>query len=135
VFDLRGPERLAEWKRFRDSLESSDRPLNDVSELWSRAPFVSPFLNPNSPEDWPDPWHLVLDNRLDNLAIMLGMLYTLKLTNRFMEARCEIHKSMSDKEKDSEYFLIVGNEFVLDGSREVKKLADLNVATSLVWSK
>lgn len=136
MFDLRGVDRLTEWKKFRDQIESSDDPLTAVAEFWSRAPFVSPFLDPSTPSDWPDPWHLILDNRLDNLAIVLGMLYTLKLTNRFMMTPCEIHKSMLDDKKDPVYYLVVNREFVLDSfSREVKKLSEFKSKTSLVWSK
>lgn len=136
MFDLQGVDRLTEWKKFRDQIENSNDPLLDVAEFWSRAPFVNPFLNPELPAKWPDPWHLILDNRLDNLAIVLGMLYTLKLTNRFMDTPCEIHKSISGDIKDPVYYLIVNREFVLDSfSREVKKLNDLKLKTSLVWAK
>ena len=80
VFDSYGTDRLTKWKQFRDSLETSATPLEDVAELWSHAPFVSPYLDPQNPAEWPDPWHLILDLRLDDLAIALGMLYTIKLT-------------------------------------------------------
>lgn len=108
MFDLHGTERLTEWKKFRDSLEDSQDPFQDVLDLWTRAPFVSPFLNPRDPSTWPDPWHLVLDNRLDNLAIVLGILYTLKLTRRFMDSEYEIHMSIVD-DKDPLYFLVIEN--------------------------
>lgn len=108
MFDLHGTERLTEWKKFRDSLEDSQDPFQDVLDLWTRAPFVSPFLNPRDSSTWPDPWHLVLDNRLDNLAILLGILYTLKLTRRFMDSEYEIHMSIVD-DKDPLYFLVIEN--------------------------
>lgn len=108
MFDLHGTERLTEWKKFRDSLEDSKDPFQDVLDLWTRAPFVSSFLNPRDPSTWPDPWHLVLDNRLDNLAIVLGILYTLKLTRRFMDSKYEIHMSIVD-DKDPLYFLVIEN--------------------------
>jgi len=114
VFNLYGNERLTEWKRFRDSLETSSTPFEDVVDLWSRAPFVNPYLDPQAPETWPSPWQLVIDLKLDNLAICLGMLYTLQLTQRFMGETLEIHTSMSDTKKDNDYFLIVGNSFLLD---------------------
>jgi hypothetical protein len=114
VFDQHGTERLIEWKRFRESLETSNTPLDDVARFWGKAPFVSRYLNPNNPAEWPDPWHLVLDSRLDDLAIALGMLYTIKLTTRFIDAVCEIHMSMPPKEKDPRYVLIVNNEHVLN---------------------
>lgn len=135
VFDLYGNDRLTAWKKFRDNLEHSDTPFQDVAEFWSRAPFVSPYLNPQNPSEWPDPWHLILDLRLDDLAIALGMLYTIKLTQRFIDSVCEIHISTSDK--DARYILIVDNKHVLNfeyGSvTDISKLN--NLKTNMIWSK
>jgi hypothetical protein len=137
VFDQHGTDRLIEWKKFRDSLETSDTPFQDVAVFWSQAPFVSPYLNPKNPTEWPDPWHLVLDSRLDDLAISLGMLYTLKLTSRFMNSLFEIHTSMLSEEKNQKYFLIVDNEHVLNLEyKSVVTVSSLEqVQTNLVWSK
>lgn len=136
MFNLRGNERLAEWRKFRDSLENSEQPLQEVVNLWTKAPFVSNYLNPNSPSDWPDPWRLILDFRLDNLAISLGMLYTIKLTQRFNESKCEIHTVTTDT-KEKQYFLIVDDQHVLNlNYGEVEGLdAVESFKTSLIWSK
>lgn len=136
MFDLYGNERLAAWKQFRDSLESSENPLLDVAEFWSQAPFVSPYLDPNDPAKWPDPWHLVLDLHLDDLAITLGMLYTLKLTKRFMNNQCEIHTSMLPDKKDPCYLLVIDKKHVLN--LEYKNVVDIEkiskISTNIIWS-
>jgi hypothetical protein len=136
VFDDYGTDRLAAWKDFRDSLESSEHPLDDVAELWSRAPFVSPYLDPQNPAEWPDPWHLILDLRLDDLAIALGMLYTIKLTHRFIDTECEIHTSLSPTEREPQYFLIVDKKYVLNLEyRSVVSIDNLkDLQTKLLWS-
>lgn len=137
MFDLQGTERLAEWKRFRDSLETSQRPLEEVAAFWGKAPFVSRYLNPNNPTEWPDPWHLVLDNRLDDLAIALGMLYTIKLTRRFMGSQCEIHTSLGPDDKEPRYILLVDNEYVLnlDWADVVSKERLQGSKTNLLYSQ
>lgn len=114
MFDLYGTERLTEWKKFRDSLETDESPLIRVADLWSKAPFVNSYLNPKNPTEWPDPWQLILDLKLDDLAICLGMLYTIKLTQRFMDIECEIHTSMLSKEFNKKFFLVVDNKHVLN---------------------
>lgn len=114
VFDEYGTKRLAAWRQFRDSLEASETPLEDVAKLWTYAPFVSPYLDPKIPTEWPDPWHLMLDLRLDDLALVLGMLYTIKLTQRFIDTDCEIHMSMSSEKKDPLYMLVVDGKSVLN---------------------
>jgi hypothetical protein len=137
VFNLHGNERLAAWKQFRDNLESSKAPFLDVAEFWAQAPFVSSYLDPHSSTEWPDPWHLVLDLRLDNLAIALGMLYTIKLTQRFIDTPCEIHMSMSPNNKEANYFLVVDNKYVLN--KEYKNVVGIDelkgLKTNIIWSK
>jgi len=137
VFNLYGNDRLTAWKQFRESLEVSNTPLKDVANFWSHAPFVSPYLNPKNPTEWPDPWHLVLDSHLDDLAIALGMLYTIKLTRRFMDTKCEIHTSMLPNEKSPRHVLVVDNHYVLNLEYqdvvEVDRLKELE--TSMIWSK
>ncbi len=137
VFDQFGTDRLAAWKEFRDSLETSEHPLEDVAKLWSQAPFVSPYLDPQNPTEWPDPWHLILDLRLDDLAIALGMLYTIKLTHRFMETECEIHTSMLPDKKDPCYLVVVDKQHVLNLEyKEVVSVDELKkFQTKLIWSK
>jgi hypothetical protein len=136
VFDLHGTQRLIEWKNIRNSLETDTDPLGRVAELWSRAPFVNPYLDPADPSTWPDPWHLVLDLKLDDLAICLGMLYTIKLTQRFMDTECEIHTSMLPKEFNKKFFLVVDNSHVLNYTiRSVDSLNVLNqTLTDKIWS-
>ncbi len=137
VFDEHGTDRLAAWKQFRDSLETSEHPFDDVAKLWSQAPFVSPYLDPKNPTEWPDPWHLILDLRLDDLAIALGMLYTIKLTHRFIDTECEIHTSILPDNKDPSYLLIVDKKYVLN--LEYKNVVSIEeikeVPTTLIWSK
>ena len=94
------------------------------------APYVSPFLDPSDPDSWPDPWKLILDGKYDNLAISLGMLYTLKLTDRFKNMDFQIYLSQNKKEPD--FFLTVGDLGVLNmsyGSVEpIIKLQDYEIS-------
>jgi hypothetical protein len=134
MFNLYGNERLIEWKKFRDSLESSNDPLTRVAELWATAPFVNPYLDPNNPNDWPDPWHLVLDSKLDELAICLGMLYTVKLTQRFMDADCEIHMSMPSNNLEPSFYLVVNNQVLGYEPRVAHSISVLDsIQTNTLW--
>jgi hypothetical protein len=135
MFNLYGNERLIEWKRFRDSLESCSDPLTRVAELWATAPFVNPYIDPNNPNEWPDPWHLVLDSKLDELAISLGMLYTIKLTQRFIDSNCEIHKSMLPNNLEPSFYLVVDQQHVMNYEpRIVHGISVLDkVQTNTLW--
>jgi hypothetical protein len=135
VFNLYGNERLTQWKSIRDNLEVDNQPLEIVASIWAQAPFVSPYLNPKDPESWPDPWHLILDGKMDELAITLGMLYTIKLTQRFIKTPCEIHMSMPAGKKHPEYYLIVDNKFVLNYEHGKVVVVDVvNRDTEIIWA-
>lgn len=135
MFDLYGNERLTEWKEFRDSLETSEDPLSNVAELWSRAPFVNHYLDPQHTTEWPDPWHLVIDGKFDELAIALGMLYTIKLTERFMETPCEIHMTIPKEKEKPDFFLVVDNRYVLNYEpRFVVPTDVISSQTNKIWS-
>ena len=135
VFDLYDNDRLIKWRQFRDTLETSLTPLEDVAHLWSRAPFVNTYLNPHTPDEWPDPWHLVLNSKLDELAIVLGMLYTLKLTQRFMASQFEIHMSTIEASRYNKYFLIVDNHVLNLEYGCVLPVTQLeSIQTSIIWT-
>ena len=134
MFDLYGNEKLFEWKKFRDHLETSETPMEDLAEFWSRAPFVNRYLNPENPSSWPDPWKLIFDGKFDDLAISLGMLYTIKLTERFKDADCKIFMTTG---LDNKTFLLINNSSILNWEyRSVCGQKDLiNVDFRLLWSK
>lgn len=135
MFDTFGTERLTKWKEFRTELETSESPLEKVAELWSKAPFVSPFLNPQNITEWPDPWHLVLDNRYDQLAIVLGMLYTVKLSQRFIDAHCEIHTSIDSNKNELDFFLVIDKKYALNYDYgTVTDYSSIKNQTNILWS-
>lgn len=114
VFESSGIDRLVEWKKFRDQIEVSKTPFEDVVNFWSQSPFVEDYLNPYHHASWPDAWHLIHSDNLDDLAIVLCMLYTLKLTSRFMSDKFEVHMSMSPSKEHQRFFLIINDKKVLN---------------------
>lgn len=138
MFNLHGTEKLVEWKGIRDKLETSESPLEEVVDLWSNAPFVSNYIDPFDSKTWPDPWRLVLDGKFDDLAICLGMLYTLQLTQRFMHNQYEIHMSNIPKMKDPAFYLSIDRSSILNYTyKQVVKYDDdlLKDATLLFVTK
>jgi hypothetical protein len=83
-WNLRVNDRLTAWKDFRhyvDGLELKIA-LEEINQLWSRAPFVNYYLSPDNPKTWPDPWTLLAENYYCDLAKSLGILYTISLLDR-----------------------------------------------------
>lgn len=86
MWNLKPNERLREWKQFRQTIgrQDIDTACKSVSHLWSYAPYVTYYLDPdksNSTSPWPDPWTLLYENYYCDLAKALGMLYTLYLSD------------------------------------------------------
>lgn len=132
MFDLDQTSRLKAWVEFRQSLETSEQPLHEVALFWSKAPFVQRYLNPNNPSNWPDPWHLILDNKYDDLAIALGMCYTLTLTERFKDHKVEIHTSMFSGEGRN--IVVIDNYDVLNlFHREVTNTGELTHGSNKIY--
>lgn len=89
MWNLKPEERLREWKAFRRSLstQSLDEACKNVAHLWSYAPYVNHYLDPDkqtSVAPWPDPWTLIHENYYCDLAKALGMLYTLYLSDHLI---------------------------------------------------
>lgn len=91
MFNKTYEERLAIWSAFRDSLEVSATPYQDVIEFYSQAPSVSMHTDPYSRTMWPDPWELVQENQYCDFCRVLAYCYSLQLTERFKDSSVEIH--------------------------------------------
>ena len=133
MFDVSGTERLTEWRKIRDDLQNSSSPYNSVLEVWKRAPLVNPYLDPNDPGSWPDPWHLILDNRYDELALALGIVYTLGLSERFMSTEIEIHMSISE-DKITDYFVVCEDVVIDVGCREIRSKSFISATAKSIWT-
>lgn len=83
MWTLTPEERLREWKSFRVKINtlSLEDACQETAHLWSYAPYVNHYLDPDKIENWPDPWTLLYENYYCDLAKSLGMLYTLCLTD------------------------------------------------------
>lgn len=136
MFDLNETNKLQQWKNFRNSLEVSSTAFEDVAQFWSRTPFVSNYLDPFDSKSWPDPWQLILNNKFDDLGIVLGMCYTLQLTERFKDNKFEIHMSMSQLKKDWRYVLLIDDITVLNWNYgSVAKFNEINSNLTKIWSR
>lgn len=117
MWNLPPESRLAEWKLFRTQLDqlSQDLALDKISHLWSYVPFVDRYLDHSNPRSWPDPWHLIWNNRYCDLARALGMLYTWELTehSHYFQSRLDVY---IDHKEDCQVncFCVGDNDFVLN---------------------
>ena len=105
-------QRLQQWSDFRHGLETANDPLQVVIETYSKNPTVSIHTDPWTQDMWPSPWELIVENQYCEFCSVLGMCYSLQLTDRFMGADFEIHIGV-DKEKSKDFYLLKINDRII----------------------
>jgi hypothetical protein len=83
IFHYPLPKRLKAWHDFRQQLETVADPLGTVATVYASAPRVKIYSDPYDQSTWPNPWELIEENEYCPLNQILGVAYTLGLTERF----------------------------------------------------
>lgn len=80
-FEEAEDHRIVSWRNWRTHLNSlpRDQILLEVAKTWSHVPTVMHLLAPDQVDSWPNPWQLITDNYYCDIAINLGMFYSLAL--------------------------------------------------------
>jgi len=123
MFNKSYEDRLIEWSNFRNSLETSPSPFEDLIEFYSAAPTVSRHTDPYEKTMWPAPWELLEENQYCDFCRVLGYCYSLQLTDRFKDSKIEIHIITSTDE--TEYILYINDWILGYGDKGFIHRADL----------
>lgn len=115
MWNLIPSERLRYWHDFRKRIStlSSTQAIEETHHLWCYAPYVAHYLTTDQIANWPNPWELINDNYYCDLAKALGMVYTLYLTDHWIESTIEIYRDVSSKD-DRNLVFIDGGKYVLN---------------------
>jgi hypothetical protein len=135
MFKLQTPERLKFWRQFRDKINEVEfeGALFQTEQLWNKAPFTPFYLDIEHPEDWPDPWTLVVENYYCDIAKALGIIYTIALSNHGKDVPIEF-RMYYDKMTHAEYNLAVfdqGKYVVNFRTGEIVNIDTLDAALQL----
>ena len=99
MYELKFEDKVKVWKDLREDLETSSKPFYLLSKFIKNLPRSTRKQNPWDPESVILPWHLIENNSFTEYDIALLSAYTLQLTDRFSDAKVEIHISKDiDKE-------------------------------------
>jgi len=123
-------DRLAVWQEFRNSIESAEDPLQLVIDYYDQAPRVSIATDPWDNATWPGPWELVHENQYCKFCTVLGMCYSLQLTERFKGSTFEIHIGM-DRERSRTVFLLMIDDIVIGWNEGLVKRSELSTALQI----
>jgi hypothetical protein len=107
MFQKSPDERLSAWSEFRQSLNATEFPLQELAEFWCNAPYV-PYnknVDPFNEQSWPTPWEIIIENKYDDFTKALMMAWSLKLTDKFKDSVIEI-KTYTDLERHRQYNMV-----------------------------
>jgi len=101
MFQQKPEDRLRSWREFRASLDllPLDQALAQTAEYWARAPFTPYNLDPDLPNEWPDPWTLIMENSYCDVAKCLGIVYTITLTGHRKDLEIELRQYEDPKNR------------------------------------
>ena len=116
-------DRLRSWVELRKQLETSNNPLQKVIDFYKKVKLVRIQVDPYDKSSWPDPWTLLNDNVYCRFAVLLGIAYTLQLTERFSRSNFEIHITR-DKENSTMRYLLYVDDQVVDCDKNEPILAN-----------
>jgi hypothetical protein len=105
VTDRLQKSRLTAWYTFRQYLEESPDPFLDVAKFFLRLPRVKFYTDPYDRERWPTAWELISENEYCEFNLILGMCYTLQLTERFKNSHATINVAIDTINKAVYYLL------------------------------
>lgn len=105
-------DRLLVWADFRQHIETSDNPIQDTIDFFEQSPTVSIATDPYNQSTWPSPWELIEENQYCSFLKLLGICYTLQLTERFNQSQIVIYIA-TDVENSSTLYYLELNNFVL----------------------
>jgi hypothetical protein len=112
MFTKNFEEQLAAWKTFRESLETTEEPFRQVLDFYKRASLTRISCDPWNQSTWASPWELLEENQYCEFGVVLGMCYSLQLTDRFSGSAFEIHICTNNEKSETHYLLFVDNQVI-----------------------
>tara|TARA_A200000159_G_scaffold110305_1_gene103315 strand:- start:2686 stop:3111 length:426 start_codon:yes stop_codon:yes gene_type:complete len=119
MYELKFEDKVKVWRDLRNQLESAARPFDLLNQFVKSLPRSSRKENPWDPKSVAEPWHLIENSSFTAYEIALLCAYTLQLTDRFSDAKVEIHISKDIKEDINMYLVYLDGSIVLGYNNEV----------------
>ena len=107
VEDRLSQQNLSAWYKLRQHLETATDPLGDVAHFFSKLPRVKRYTDPYDNTTWPTPWELITENEYCDFNRILGMCYSLQLTDSFKNCYPKINVVIDTINKTVYYLLLV----------------------------
>jgi hypothetical protein len=115
VVEKSSETRLSNWYKFRQQLETSSTPLDDVVHYFKNVPRVKIYTDPYDQTTWPTAWQLIDENEYCQFNLTLAICYTLQLSKHYQNCSPLIKIAIDKKIKTVYYLLFIDDKvFGLD---------------------
>jgi len=125
--------RLSDWTEFRNYLETCDDPYVETHKYFQKFPKIKVYTDPYDRATWPTPWELVEENNFCPFNVILGICYTLQLTDRFSKVDPTISIAVDNSNKIVYYLLYFEDKVY--GFSEDGWIPELNTPKTLMILK
>jgi hypothetical protein len=98
------------WYKFRQELEVVPNPLESTVKYFLSKPKAKFYTDPYDQSTWPTPWELITENEYCPFNLILGICYTLQLTERFNDITPTIAIAIDNNSKEAYYLLIIKDQ-------------------------
>lgn len=103
-------QRLLDWYNFRQQLDTSLSPLDDVHQYFQSTPRVKIYTDPYDQSTWPTAWQLIDENEYCPFNIILAVCYTLQLSAQFKDTTPTITITIDRINKTVYYLLFIDDK-------------------------
>lgn len=103
-------QRLVDWYNFRQQLDTSSSPLDDVCQYFQQVPRVKIYTDPYDQTTWPTAWQLIDENEYCPFNIVLAICYTLQLSSQFKNSTATITITLDNVNKTVYYLLLIDDK-------------------------
>jgi hypothetical protein len=102
--------KISAWQDFRRQLECYDDPLAQTSLFFEKKKKVKLYTDPYDQSTWPTPWELIEEDEYCPFNVLLGICYTLQLTDRLKNIDPVISISIDNLNKTVYYLLFIDDK-------------------------
>jgi len=120
-------DQLLAFKNLRQDIDQSKDPLVIATRYWLSQPFVRYTMDPWDPNTWPStPWELIQEKELCKFGRILGLCYTLQLTETFSQDEFKIIIGIDRERSDYQYIVSVRDFYIgFDGQENGEPVTHL----------
>jgi hypothetical protein len=117
LFQSSYENRLIAWRDLRATAENSETFLKNVVNVYKSCPQTKTNTDYYKKDTWPTPWQLLEKNNYSFFDTVLGIAYTLKLTECFNQKKISIINVINKQQNKNNlkfYFVIQCQNIFLD---------------------